>query len=544
EHMFAKSDETVSAFNENNKIFLGWLSRAEDNVTEEGEEEILQKINEKYTEYITSFTRLIMLDRNNDQAELYDYYYTDILPLFESTKEACRELLALNQNSMVERKDSSLKVAKQATISTAVISFVAVIIGLMLVNYLSRNIVRPLYDFIDRTKRISEGNYNQQLDISGDDEIAQLAREFNTMADKLVSYDEMNINKMLEEKNKSDAIVNSIGDGIIVTDVDYRVTLINRRAEMIFKVSEKDTAGRHLLEIIDNKKLFGLFKDVRERKEGWKAKKSEEIEVQGEDGIEYYAVNVRPIRMPDSDDIGAVALIKDVTEFKEVDAMKSDFISTVSHEFRTPLTSITMGVGLLLEEIPGTLTDEQKEMVEVIKEDSERLNKMVGELLDLSKLESGKMQMELQDYNINKLAEYIVNTFRLQAEEIGAEIVKDIPENISDFRVDVNKVTWVVTNLVGNALRYIPKDGSGRIEISAKEAYNKLIISVKDNGKGIKENMQKKIFDKFVQDGSGQGSAGLGLAISKEIVKAHGGDIWVESVPGEGSTFIFTMNKA
>lgn len=542
EHMFSKSDETVAAFNKNGKVFLGWLSRAEDNITEEGEAEILQRINESYTKYITSFTQLIILDRNNNQSELNDYYYTVILPLFEETKSACRDLLALNQNSMVDRKDSSLNVARGATITTAVISVITILMGLYMVSFLARKIVRPLYDFIDRTKRISEGNYNQQLEISGDDEIAQLAYEFNMMAEKLVHYDQMNINKLLEEKNKSDAIVNSIGDGIIVTDIDYKIALLNRKAESIFNVREAESVGRHLLEIINNKELFGMFRSIREKSEGWANIKPGEIEIKVEEGTEYYTVNVRPIKMKGTEDIGAVALIQNVTELKEVDALKSDFISTVSHEFRTPLTSIAMGVGLLQEGIPGTLTDKQKELVSVIKEDSDRLNKLVEELLDLSKLESGKMQMDLQSHNINEIADYVLKTLKLQAEEINAKITKNIPKDISKARIDVNKITWVVTNLVGNALRYVPKDGTGKIDISAKEAYNKIIISVSDNGAGIKDSIKKKIFDKFVQGADGSGSAGLGLAICKEIVRAHGGDIWVESSPGNGSTFIFTVN--
>ncbi len=541
EHMFSQSDKTVQAFNENQKVFLSWLTRAEDNVTEEGEEEIINSINESYDNYTTRFTNLIMMDKQDNENELNDYYYTNILPLFEQTKSHCRDLLALNQKKMVESKDRSLAVAQRATVTTAIISVVTILLGLFLVSYLSRKIVRPIYDFISKTKMISEGSYNQKLEVAGDDELAQLAVEFNNMADKLVAYEETNISKLKEEKNRSEAIVNSISDGMIVTDSEHRILLLNRKAESIFNVREAESIGKHFLEIIDNKKMFELLKNVQEEKGGWTKKHYEDLEINSEEGTEYFTVNVRPVRMQGVDNIGSVALIQDVTKLKEVEAMKSDFISTVSHEFRTPLTSIIMGVGLLLEEIPGDLTEKQKELINVIKEDSERLNKLVGELLDLSRLESGKIQMDIQQHNVYELVDYVKNTFKLQLEDIGAKIIKELPEDLSDIKVDVSKMTWVLTNLVGNALRYIPKDGTGTVEISAKEIYGKIIISVKDNGSGISEDQKKKIFDKFVQGGNG-GKAGLGLAICKEIVRAHGGDIWVESEKGEYTTFYFTVN--
>lgn len=540
-HMFSQSNETVTAFNENEKVFITWLTRAEDNITEAGEKEILEDINQNYVAYISSFKELITMNRVENASELNDYYYNTILPLFEKTKSASRELLSLNQKSMIERKENAHEIAIKATVSTAGISIGVIVISLIIATLITNKIVKPLYDFIEKTKRISEGNYNQRLNISGDDEIAKLAEEFNIMAGKLVMYDEESIKSLHEEKNKSEAIVSSISDGILVIDHEHRIKLLNHKAERIFGIREQDVINKHLLEVINNEKLFSLFKMVNEHPFDRSYKKYDDIEFKSDQGINYYRINVRPVQLKSGDSYGMVALIQDITKLKEVDQIKSDFISTVSHEFRTPLTSITMGVGLLLEGIPGNLTEKQKELVEAIKEDSDRLNKLVGELLDLSKLESGKMQMDYQEHLIKEVVEYISKLFKLQVDDIGAEIKYVIPADIAPVKIDISKITWVLSNLIGNAIRYIPKDGTGQIEIKVKEIYNKQIVSVSDNGAGISESIQKHIFDKFIQGSESTGGAGLGLAICKEIIRAHGGDIWVESQPGEGTTFYFSI---
>lgn len=540
-YMFSENEETISSFYDNQKIFLNWLTRAEDNITENGETDVIEAINRSYDQYINLYANFIALGPQKNSNEMNDYYYNQLFTAFESTKESCRELLNLNQASMLERKNSAQKIAQKATISTAIVSTIALLLGILIVTILSNRIVNPIKKLIDKIKEISDGHYNQQIEIEGQDEISQLALEFNTMAKRLVDYDKLNISRLLEEKNKSEAIVSSIGDGIIVVDQDNRITLVNQKAEMIFGIHEKDVLKRHLLEAVNNETLFSLFKKMNDAPYERQRKKNAEIAVETQKDLSYYNVNVRPVQTSENRHFGVVALIQDITKIKEVDRLKSDFISTVSHEFRTPLTSITMGVGLLLEQIPGTLTAKQKELVEAIKEDSERLNKLVGELLDLSKLESGKMQMDFQSHQLKETINYSMEVFKIQFEEINADLVSNLPKKMKLSKMDLNKIAWVLTNLIGNALRYLPKDGTGKVEVGAKELYGKTLVWVKDNGAGINDSIKAHIFDKFIQGKEKAGGAGLGLAICQEIIKAHGGDIWVESEVDKGTTFFFTV---
>jgi PAS domain S-box-containing protein len=444
---------------------------------------------------------------------------------------------------MVSRKDRAHDISTSATFSTMLISILTIIIGIVMAVYLSNKVVKPIQDLITKIKKIAEGDYKQQLDISGSDEIARLAKEFNTMTQKLQSYELLNIKKLMEEKQKSDAIVESISDGIIVTNDEHKILLVNRAAEKALDIREKEALNRHFLEVIKKEDIFEIIEKVKDKSPNYEYKKYLDISLEVDGKNEYYRLNVRPIRTREGENIGVVTLMQNITKLKEVDQIKSDFVSTVSHEFRTPLTSITMGVGLLLDEVPGPINEEQKELVEAIEEDSERLRKLVSDLLDLSRMESGNIKMDIERHNLKDILDNAIKPFKRQFEEQGVDIELKIRKNLSEVKVDFNKISWVFTNLIGNALRYLPEDKKGKIIINAKETANKMLISVSDNGKGISEEYQQKIFEKFIQakDNDNKGGTGLGLAISKEIVNAHGGEIWVKSKVGEGSTFYFTL---
>lgn len=540
-----KNEDAKNIYYDNSIVFLKCLSRAEDNITEPGELEIVEKINALYTEYAKKYLSLISIQNNQASDAASKYYYMEILPLFESIKSECRNLLELNQNAMVALQNQSKVMANKATISTTVIAVATALFGLVLAIYMSNKIVNPIQILIQKIKLISEGDYKQKLDISGDDEITELSKEFNVMTQKLNAYEILNIEKLMKEKHKSEAIIESISDGLIVTDEENKVLSINMAAERALGIKEKDVINRHFLEVIKIDEIFEVITRVKNRSVGEEYKRYSNVDITADGITRHFRVNVTPIKTVDEETIGIVTLLQDITKLKEIDQLKSEFVSTVSHEFRTPLTSITMAVGLLLDKVPGEITEDQKELIEAIKEDSLRLTNLVGELLDLSKIESGKMNMDFQSCSIKKIIDDAAKLFLLQLEEKNITFNKNIGEHLSPVKADYNKITWVLTNLIGNAIRYAPSNGKGEIEIKALETANKMLVSVTDNGKGISDENQKTIFDKFVQikDEKDQsvGGTGLGLAISKEIIKAHGGDIWVSSKLGEGSTFYFTL---
>jgi NtrC-family two-component system sensor histidine kinase KinB len=239
-----------------------------------------------------------------------------------------------------------------------------------------------------------------------------------------------------------------------------------------------------------------------------------------------------------------VLLLRDVTRLAELDRLKSEFVMTASHELRTPLTSIGMSIDLLLETAPKKLDAKEQQLLSAAHEDLQRLKVLVNNLLDLSRIEAGKMEMEFSSNPVGPLLEKVVESFRIPAEQRGVDLSSQVPEGLPNMKGDGNRIAWVLTNLISNSLHFTPRGGAIRLTAGAFGPF--IQVSVIDNGPGIPYEYQSKIFDKFVQVKSDKilGGSGLGLAICREIVRAHGGTIWVDSVPGAGSTFNFTLPVA
>jgi signal transduction histidine kinase len=236
---------------------------------------------------------------------------------------------------------------------------------------------------------------------------------------------------------------------------------------------------------------------------------------------------------------GVLMLLQDVTQFTELDRMKSDFIATLSHEFRTPVTSINMSVDILNQGLLGPLNDRQKELIASAREDCFRLSKLARELLQLSKLESGRIALRNEELDLQTLIEATVRPLRVQFEEKGVRLLTDVPEGLPRLVADEQQMTWVITNLVTNALKYTEAGGTVSVRVAAGEAH--VLFEVEDTGVGIPREHLETIFDKFVQvrrtNDPTPGSVGLGLSIAKEIVEMYGGRIAVRSEVGTGSLF-------
>ena len=242
--------------------------------------------------------------------------------------------------------------------------------------------------------------------------------------------------------------------------------------------------------------------------------------------------------------LGVVLLLRDVTRLKELDRLKSEFVMAASHELRTPLTSMSMSIKLLRETATEKLDEKEQQLLSVANEEVQRLQALVNDLLDLSKIEAGKMELVFDQVAVSTVFEKAVAVFKAQAEEQSIDLSLEAPEGLPEVKADANKLTWVLTNLISNGLRYT--ESGGHIDLSAEHVGRQVHISVRDDGAGIPHEYQSKIFDKFVQvkGDKDAGGSGLGLAICKEIVRAHGGTIWVDSTPGEGSTFTLTLPVA
>ncbi|MCF8008401.1 MAG: cell wall metabolism sensor histidine kinase WalK, partial [Halanaerobiales bacterium] len=452
-----------------------------------------------------------------------------------------RSLLVVNQEHMREAQQKANSRATQAIYSSILFSIIAIILAISLGIYISNKILKPINKLTETIKEIAGGNLEKTIEINTKDEIGILAEEFNSMTQRLKEYEQINISKLIEEKNKSEGIVKSISNPLIVTDHEHKILLINPEAERLFNLKEKEVSGTHFLEIIKDENIFDSISETLETGKEMTGQKNDVIKFTYNNKDYFYRITTNPVKNKMGETKLVVTLLEDITHLKEVDRMKSEFVSMVSHEFRTPLTSMNMSINMLLEENAGEISSDQKELLEVAKEDTEHLNNLVDDLLDLSKLESGKIDLDFENVSVKTIFESSIRPFMKKAKDKGIKLESKKVDNLKVY-ADLNKITWIITNLIGNALRYTSE--GDKITLNADKKGHKVHISVSDTGEGIPKEYQHKIFEKFVRAGTDRDEStgtGLGLPIAKEVIEAHGGRIWVKSKEGEGSTFTFTL---
>ena len=531
-------DRGSQQFQKNQIEFLKWLGRAEGNITISGEAEIIASIESAYEEYLEAFSKI----EQQGDATTEDYYET-ILPIFERIRDRSNRLRNINQSAMEAASNNAQQVSERAVWSMAIAGATAAGIGLSFSLLLTRRIVQPLSKMTAATEKIASGEYDIALEVKSKDEMGMLAREITTMSQKLKAFRDLNVGRVIVEKQRSDAIVQSIADGIIVVDSEIKIIAINPIAANIANVKSMLATNNHFLDVFDNRTLY---QHLRQTAETGKSPQLEDdiLTIEREQHTQYYKFAITPVVTEAEEVVGAILLLQDVTKLKELDNLKSEFVATASHELRTPLTGMAMSLNLLVETTEDKLSESESELLDTAVEDVERLRGLVNDLLDLSKIESGKLELDFVDVEVNFLLDKAVTALNIQAEQNEVTLFKQPLSEDIKIKADANKIIWVLTNLIANALRY--SDSGGEIKIGATSKASWIEIYVADRGAGIPIEYQGKIFDKFVQVETEKdvGGSGLGLAICKEMVQAHGGRIWVDSTVGEGSTFTFTVPKS
>ena len=531
------SDRGFEQFRQNQINFLKWLGRAEGNITIPGEREIVTQIEQSYRDYLTAFSQLQQQSNPTTQE-----YYATILPIFESIRDRSVELRIVNQETMEAASENAQQISHQAIWSMAIAGATAAGIGLGISLLLTRRIVQPLTEMTTATEKIASGEYDIALRVKSKDELGMLAREITTMSQKLKAFRDLNVGKVIIEKQRSEAIVQSIADGIIVVDRKLKIITINSIAANLANVKSMLATNNHFLDVFDNRELYRHLKHTAETGTPPKLE-SDLLTIERSQKLQYYKFAITPVISEAEDVIGAILLLQDVTKLKELDNLKSEFVATASHELRTPLTGMAMSLNLLVETTENKLSESESELLDTAVEDVERLRSLVNDLLDLSKIESGKIELDFVAVKVDFLLDKAISALQIQAQQKEITLVKQSPSEDIQVKVDANKIIWVLTNLIANALRY--SEPGSEIEIGATARNTWVEIFVTDYGAGIPLEYQGQIFDKFVQVKTDKdvGGSGLGLAICKEMVQAHGGRIWVDSTLGEGSTFTFTVPR-
>lgn len=534
--------QNLDYFHKQEDRFLQGYQLAKETALSIQESVILDSIIQTYPMYLSKSQTFFELAKNKSP-ETLAFQIKNLLPLRQKLQNFCLELLEVNQVQIVGTNLAVKKVASNKVIIALIaLSILAILLALRFYLRFNRNVIKPALRLSQNLRQIRSGHLNPKIDITSDDELADLSIEFNKMTERLQSYETMNIQQIIAEKAKSEALVKSLREPIIVTNENYEIMLMNQAAINMLEIDTAQWQNKPVQDVVTDERLVKLLTaDAKQRDEVAHTDFVITL-VRGDKTLDY-----RPLQTIIADEHGRfiwlATLFQDVTRFKQLDRMKSELMATVSHEFRTPLTSINMTIDILQEEIIGRINSQQRELLKAAKDDSIRLIKLVKELLDLSRLESGKYQMKMDQVSLQQLVDESLKPLTLLMKEKQIDLEVNIDQNFPIFWGDQQQLSWAIINLVNNALRYTPQHG--KITIAAEQKNGEIYVHIADTGRGIPKEALETIFEKFVQmkepTDSTPGSVGLGLAITKQVVEAHGGKIWVESELGRGSTFTFTM---
>lgn len=411
-------------------------------------------------------------------------------------------------------------------IGTAISLFITVILGF----FIARTITRPITDMRNQTVEMSKGNYTQRVKIYGNDEIGELALAFNNLS-KRVQEAQANTES---EKRRLDSVITHMSDGIIATDRRGRIRIVNDMAIKMLGMAKEDLIGYYMLNVLKIEGDFSL-EEIQENND------SILIDMNEEEGI-IARVNFSTIVQDTGFVNGYIAVLHDVTEQQQVERERREFVANVSHELRTPLTSMNSYIEALEE---GAWKDENlaPSFLSVTREETIRMIRLVNDLLQLSKMDNETEQITKEIVDFNMFINKIINRHEMAAKD--TTFVREIPNETIFTEIDPDKMTQVFDNVITNAMKY--SRGDKRVEFHVKQnaLYNRMTIRIKDNGIGIPINKVDKIFDRFYRVDKARtrkmGGTGLGLAISKEIVEAHNGRIWANSVEGQGTSIFITL---
>lgn len=358
-------------------------------------------------------------------------------------------------------------------------------------------------------------------------------------------------NKIIShQKQRMDAVVRNLAEGLLVVDEKGNVVLMNPAAEKLLGVKQSEKAGRNVAEGLGSEHVVSMATGPLRDKPGGGLSEQVQLSGQDEEMKRIVRASSAVIENEDGQTVGMVSVLTDITKQKELEDLKTKFVANVSHELRTPLVAIQKSLSLILGKEVGDVTPDQEKFLSIAYRNIERLSRLINDLLDVSKLEAGQMNLKPSRFPVSGLVQHVASTVETWAKDKNVT-VKTVfkPEGV-ELEADADRLTQVVTNLVGNAIKFTPEGGTITIEafggVKDKEIEGECLeIAVRDTGIGIAPEDQKKIFDKFVQvsvnQPGGVSSTGLGLTITKEIVDLHCGRIWVESQPGEGSRFVFRI---
>jgi two-component system, NtrC family, sensor histidine kinase KinB len=518
-------------FNENVPVFQASLQKELNNITLPGEGELADKIKEAESHY-QALARSFW--ETSDPAARRKMYFSELLPLFTEIKNNAQEVIRINQENMVQADHSAKSLSAHSTRAMVLLLVFGVALAISLGYGLQRTILKPIQTLTTVSKELGEGRLDQVVPVESHDELGQLADAFNKLAARLRVYRQTTKDQLSQARQMTEITFSAFPDAILALSLDGKINFANPAAEKLIQKLNGEYGLPLAIEEEVGKVLKGAPDSVPTSFE-------KAIPVRIDDHDAFLLPRVIGMRDESGNMFGAALVLQDVTRFRLMDEVKTNLVSTVSHELKTPLTSIRMGLHLLLEERIGPLNPKQLELVVAAREDSERLLRMINDLLDLARLESGQTRQRLEVVSPGTLVDDALPDLRSLAEAHDLRLVAEVAPDLPEVTVDSRQINHVFSNFVSNATRF-SKPGE-EVVLSVKPVGKTVRFSVLDHGPGIPKEFQSRVFERFFRIPGTEEShgVGLGLAIAKEIVVSHGGSIGLHSTPGEGSEFYFDL---
>lgn len=521
----------------NEAVFEEALRTEIDNITLMGEGEKAAFIGVLFSRYRATLKEV--QDTALSSTDRREAYFARLLPLFQQIKDTADAILQMNQKNMVEANDRARATAETAKRHMYVFLLCGAALALLFVYFTGKWILRPIDRLIRSTDEIRRGNLDLVVQRDFRDEIGRLSEAFNEMASSLRRFRRNDRTRMARIQQSMQQVFKSLPDAVAIVDLDGRVEVSTEAAAEVFGLKPEV----HIRSLAFD--WLGSLYDEALRMERTIEIESATVQrfIKGEE--RFFRPGAVPILDGEKNPTGVILILRDVTWQLYQDELKRGVISVVSHQLKTPLTSLRMAIYLLLdEEKVGPLAPKQVELLATARDDSDRLHSILSNLLDISRIESGKMQMDLRPESPRTLILDRLESFRSTAKDRGIVLKMDAPDDLPEVVADPAQIGHVLANLISNAIKYTPP--GGEISVFAEENEEGVCFAVLDTGRGIPHQHLGRVFDQFfrVPGHEDEPGEGLGLAIAKEIVEAHGGTITVNSEEGKGSVFTFRLKRA
>jgi two-component system, NtrC family, sensor histidine kinase KinB len=516
------------------------LAREAGNITEPGEQQVVDSLFDR----VSGLNRYLASDTTSPQI-----WQANMRPFRRLTYR----MIDLNTAALTRKNEAANRTAtQQSRYVLAMLTFV-VIVSLMFVLSVPEAAVSNLRKLSASIENATNQDFSASIPVESHDEFGTVARSFNRMLVQLQDYRTSTLAQLMAERNRVTSIVNNLDEGLLLVDENRRILLANPVAGQLLALPPDKLAGRPADEVAQENDLFRELLRHLDVPAAQRSPENSPLLTLSQNGEEvYYRLTINDVvgfneALDKMEFVGSILTLHNVSEYKKLDQAKSNFLATVSHELKTPLSSINFSLKLLQDQRVGSVNEEQLKILATIKQENQRLLKLVGELIDVSRLESGNIQLNFQPTRVHDIVQFAADTIQLQLQPKQLTLDIQVPSELPPVRADIEKTTWVLLNLLANGIRYSPERGQLHIRAELAAGGQQVEVLVQDHGPGIAPQYQEKIFQRFVQipDKTGyRGGSGLGLSIAREFIGSQGGQLWVESELGGGSTFRFTLPVA